>query len=207
MKFEHINNDAIHIFLSKQDLEDRGMSVMNLLGDKSEMEHFFFDLLKEIDDNGDFKHNDSVAFQIIPNKEGLELLVTKNGVDLELLNKFTNISNKVNDFKDTDSNTTKIVNYNNSSLKQLFKVDNLHDIKLLEESLLDNSNYYDDSLFLYNGNYYLLFKFKNMSSLNKCIPIVEEFLNKVDLSVDIIEEHGKNILNSDVLTELNKLYE
>ena len=180
MKFEHINNDAIHIFLSKQDLEDRGMSVMNLLGDKSEMEHFFFDLLKEIDDNGDFKHNDSVAFQIIPNKEGLELLVTKNGVDLELLNKFTNISNKVNDFKDTDSNTTKIVNYNNSSLKQLFKVDNLHDIKLLEESLLDNSNYYDDSLFLYNGNYYLLFKFKNMSSLNKCIPIVEEFLNKVD---------------------------
>lgn len=207
MKFEHINNDAIHIFLSKQDLEDRGMSVMNLLGDKSEMEHFFFDLLKEIDDNGDFKRNDSVAFQIIPNKEGLELLVTKNGVDLELLNKFTNISNKVNDFKDADSNTTKIDNYNNSSLKQLFKVDNLYDIKSLEESLLDNSNYYDDSLFLYNGNYYLLFKFKNMSSLNKCIPIVEEFLNKVDLSVDIIEEHGKNILNSGVLTELNKLYE
>lgn len=207
MKFEHINNDAIHIFLSKQDLEDRGMSVMNLLGDKSEMEHFFFDLLKEIDDNGDFKRNDSVAFQIIPNKEGLELLVTKNGVDLELLNKFTNISSKVNDFKDADSNTTKIDNYNNSSLKQLFKVDNLYDIKSLEESLLDNSNYYDDSLFLYNGNYYLLFKFKNMSSLNKCIPIVEEFLNKVDLSVDIIEEHGKNILNSGVLTELNKLYE
>ena len=207
MKFEHINNDAIHIFLSKQDLEDRGMSVMNLLGDKSEMEHFFFDLLKEIDDNGDFKRNDSVAFQIIPNKEGLELLVTKNGVDLELLNKFTNISSKVNDFKDADSNTTKIDDYNNSSLKQLFKVDNLYDIKSLEESLLDNSNYYDDSLFLYNGNYYLLFKFKNMSSLNKCIPIVEEFLNKVDLSVDIIEEHGKNILNSGVLTELNKLYE
>ncbi|KRL03006.1 adaptor protein MecA [Liquorilactobacillus capillatus] len=77
MEMEKINDNTIRVLLETEDLTERGITVLDLLGNHKEIESFFYSILEEVDVDHEFRENDAVTFQLLPNKNGLELFISK----------------------------------------------------------------------------------------------------------------------------------
>ena len=81
MEMERINENTIRVILGSQDLEERGITVLDLLGNRKQIESFFYSILEEIDQDHTFASDDAVTFQVMPNQNGLELLISRISPD------------------------------------------------------------------------------------------------------------------------------
>ena len=77
MEMERINDNTIRVMIENSDLQERGISIMELLGNHDKIESFFYSILSEVDINHDFNEEDQVTFQILPNRNGLELFISR----------------------------------------------------------------------------------------------------------------------------------
>ncbi|WP_027824770.1 adaptor protein MecA [Lactobacillus psittaci] len=84
MEVNRINENTLRIRLTTAELKERGIGMLDLLGNKSKIQDFLYSVLEEADTSREFVDSQPVAFQVIPNKNGLDLLVAKSkgGADL-----------------------------------------------------------------------------------------------------------------------------
>ena len=78
MEMEHINKNTIRVLINNDDLNARGITILDLLGDHQQIEDFFYSILREVDTDHQFQNNDSVTFQVMPTENGLELFISKS---------------------------------------------------------------------------------------------------------------------------------
>ncbi len=78
MEMERINANTIRVMLGNDDLAQRGITVLDLLGNHKQIESFFYSILDEVDKDHTFATNEAVTFQVMPSQSGLELLISKN---------------------------------------------------------------------------------------------------------------------------------
>lgn len=78
MEMEHINENTIRVLIKSEDLADRGITFLDLLGNHAEIENFFYSILEEVDIDEEFKGSEAVTFQVLPKGDGLELFISKN---------------------------------------------------------------------------------------------------------------------------------
>lgn len=81
MEMEHINDDLIKVLIDTEDLEERGIDFLDLIGDQSRIEKFFYSILEEVDVDRHFHDTEAVTFQVIPNSEGLELYISRANLE------------------------------------------------------------------------------------------------------------------------------
>ncbi len=97
MEIDRIDKNNIRVFLVHKDLEERGVTILDLLGNQMQVEKFFYSILEEVDTDHSFSGTQAVTFQVMPNEDGLELLISKtprnyeNNINSEI--KKNNISN------------------------------------------------------------------------------------------------------------------
>lgn len=84
MEMEHINENTIRVMIGHDDLEERGVSFLDLLGNHREIENFFYSILEEVDIEEEFQSSEAVTFQVLPKGDGLELFISKNMPDEEI---------------------------------------------------------------------------------------------------------------------------
>ncbi|GKT03599.1 adaptor protein MecA [Furfurilactobacillus sp. WILCCON 0119] len=78
MEMERINENTIRVLIGNEDLSARGITVLDLLGNHQQIERFFYSILEEVDVDHQFQDNEAVTFQVLPNRNGLELFISKN---------------------------------------------------------------------------------------------------------------------------------
>ncbi len=81
MEMERINENTIRVLIGNDDLTQRGITVLDLLGNHKQIESFFYSILEEVDVDHQFQETDAVTFQVLPNRNGLELFISKGGAD------------------------------------------------------------------------------------------------------------------------------
>lgn len=81
MEMERINDNLIKVLIGSEDLEERGIDFLDLIGDQSRIEKFFYSILEEVDVDRHFHDSEAVTFQVIPNSEGLELYISRANVE------------------------------------------------------------------------------------------------------------------------------
>lgn len=81
MEMEHINENLIKVLIESEDLEERGIDFLDLIGDQSRIEKFFYSILEEVDVDHHFHDTEAVTFQVIPNSNGLELYISRANLD------------------------------------------------------------------------------------------------------------------------------
>ena len=79
MEMEHINENTIRVLIENADLEERGITFLDLLGNHKQIESFFYSILEEVDVDEQFHESDAITFQVLPNGNGLELFISKGG--------------------------------------------------------------------------------------------------------------------------------
>ncbi|APT18915.1 hypothetical protein LA20533_06485 [Amylolactobacillus amylophilus DSM 20533 = JCM 1125] len=80
MEMKRVNENTIRVVLGAKDLEERGITMLDLLGNQGQIENFFYSILSEVDSEHAFADSEAVTFQVMPNTNGLELLISKSGV-------------------------------------------------------------------------------------------------------------------------------
>lgn len=78
MEMERINENTIRVVIENEDLEERGITFLDLLGNQKQIESFFYSILEEVDVEEQFQETEAVTFQVLPNRNGIELFISKN---------------------------------------------------------------------------------------------------------------------------------
>ncbi|MGY3723899.1 adapter protein MecA 1/2 [Granulicatella balaenopterae] len=78
MEMEHINENTVLIRVANQDLIDRGVNLVDLFTNPTQVEPFFHGLLEELDLLDFFEETEALTFQVMPNTEGLEIYVSES---------------------------------------------------------------------------------------------------------------------------------
>ena len=221
MEMEHINENTIRVLIESADLEERGVTFLDLLGNHKQIENFFYSILEEVDVDEQFHESDAITFQVLPNGNGLELFISKGGPLNDQLD-FSSASEDLNsdefsqyikkqmiqNAEKSDNKTDEYVNHTEDETKEIvLKFNEFEDmIELSKMMHLDNAV---TNLFLYKDIYYLnlIFFIDELTerSADEEIALALEFADKTPVTQGILEEHGKLIMEKKAL-ELTRHY-
>lgn len=212
MEVEHVNENMIRVFLANHDLEERGVDVLDLLGNRKQIESFFYSILEEVDTDHKFSKDQAVTFQVMPNTKGLELLITRIPSEMD---------DKTTDFNLLDEDSAKteveakatedtIDSATSSTAKQqviLVSFDQFEDFVDLSRNLVLEAGQSD--LYQYQGRFYLkltLFvdELRNLN-VDDIQAIAAEYGNLETQAPETIAEFGQEVMSQTAL-ELARYY-
>lgn len=223
MEMEHINENLIKVLIRQEDLEERGIDFLDLIGDQSSIESFFYSILEEVDVDKHFQGSEAVTFQVMPNKEGLELYISRTNFDEmdeiwedELTKHLIERKRKMNDKKsnqdENKSEKTILDLFDNqdknkdAEIKQsvegeIIKFANLEDFLNLSREVTTDLIHAD--LYHMNSNYFLVIDFVDSSiveeyAYNKLLTMLE-YGEKVKVTESVLQEHGEVLRSKDAL--------
>ena len=192
MEMKRINENTIRVLLNNEDLNERGITVLDLLNHNQQIEDFFYSILEEVDADHQFQDNDLVTFQVRPQQDGLELYITKtdpaslkkgtpagqppldqdqitNLIKKELVGRDRQEShpdhNHENNVSAGDEPEAAIDNPDIEKNVCVLRIDDFEDLVALAKSARDNINAVSD-LYRYRNNDYLLLTFIDDGSLS-----------------------------------------
>lgn len=222
MEMERINENTIRVLISNDDLDARGITILDLLGDHQQIEDFFYSILREVDTDHQFADNDSVTFQVMPTGNGLELFISKNSTD-EKVNSENNEeiahyikqniikarqSSPSEPITDGSDRQTKI-NTTRSATNEQERENHWRVILFSSfEDLIDYSHLQEDvdlvsELYKYNHHYFLALRYTqpvdSENSIKDDLALAYEYGNPTATTVDFLAEHAKKIMSGSAL--------
>ena len=233
MEMEHINDNLIKVMINTNDLEERGINFLDLIGDQSSIEQFFYSILEEVDVDQHFQESEAVTFQVMPNKDGLELYISKNNFD-ELENVWENeVTKRIEEYKqqrirnkerleareefkaekkkaeDKGERTSDDRKFKADLDSVFFDMIRFSNIELaIEASKIIEDTKYEQSLYYFNDEYFMVFMegvFLNpLYPSDELWPILE-YGNTTLLGAHYVQEHGKLVIDKNAIQTLNDL--
>lgn len=222
MEMERINENTIRILIGNDDLDKRGITVLDLLGNHKQIESFFYSILEEVDKDHQFQNNDAVTFQVLPNQNGLELFISK---DVDISNSEMMLDSKgdesdkrdrVSKFIDEHPDSGKSQSVGDSKTNDEFghqkrtvilEFDQLNDFIDLAKALrLENGT---SDLYLYQDKYYLVLQLFSNDPVDMVVSdevaIANEYGRKTTVTKDLLTEYGQHLMENSAL-ELSRYY-
>ena len=218
---ERINENTIRVLIGNDDLDKRGITVLDLLGNHKQIESFFYSILEEVDKDHQFQNNDAVTFQVLPNQNGLELFISKD-VDMSD-NEMLLDSSKSHDKRDRVS---KYIDDHAGDKKHMSDSDNKTDDenKRPNRTIILEFDQFDDfislakalrledgtsDLYLYQGKYYLELVLYSSDPVDMIVSdevaIANEYGKKTTVTDDVLHEYGEHLMENSAL-ELSRYY-
>ncbi len=222
MEIEHINEDTIRVRIKNEDLEARGYTFLDLLGNQKQIETFFYSILEEVDIDEEFQESDAVTFQVMPSRNGLELFISKN---TDIHENFLSDADFSSEYGDSESNQdfSQFESFKKSKKTKEEAADFTQDDSgnhriVIEfqhfEQLVQLAQIYQtesgySSLYKYNKKYYLDLNFMNdefsLLTPREETALVLEYGEESQISPDVLIEHGDLIIE-DVALETIRHY-
>jgi len=190
MRLERLAYDKMKIFLTYEDLEERGISTDKTWTDVPVIDDMFQDMIAEASQELDFDAEGPVVVEVfsIP-AQGVVVIVTKTE---EL-------------FNDIEEPVLEWQLSNTKNDPQLFQfVDIEHVIQISKR--LTSLDIKGGNLYSFEGMYYLHFEEDDISHLQKktLISILKEYGEKSKLTIHQIEEYGNLIVQSMAVQQMYK---
>lgn len=213
MEVEHINEDTIRVRIENADLEARGYTFLDLLGNQKQIETFFYSILEEVDIDEEFQESDAVTFQVMPSKNGLELFISKSadvhenflsGAEMEDYEDLpsTEDYSRFDELRRGKRSKDEVVDKEESNKKERDNQTLVIEFKFFEQVIQLAKVFQTESgfssLYQFNGMYYLEIKFMNdefsLRTPKEETAMVLEYGEKSHVSPDVLIEHGKLVI-------------
>lgn len=233
MEMERINENTIRVLIENEDLEERGITFLDLLGNHKQIESFFYSILEEVDVEEQFQETEAVTFQVLPNRNGIELFISKNmmlgdDADLpdlaDLLNQDSfsdflknqldggadlTVENTVELKAEEELNEIKLVS-DNPLLDYVVRFSCFEDlVSLAKETKFDLVETYLYSMSKEKDSYYLHLAFPTAEmspeQINDDLSLVLEFSTASTVTPEILGEYGQLVMERSAL-EQTKYY-
>ena len=187
MKLERLTNNKIKIFLTLDDLIDRGITKEDILGNSLKVHKLFQDMVEEACEELSFKMSGSIAIEIfsLP-AQGLIIIVTKD--EEELFNneeEFLDLQVKID-----ESPHILYVFHDFEDIIQLCH-------RLTFQGMLNSS------LYFYEGKYYLLIENVKDATYETVISLAAEYGHASTLTLCRINEYGTRLIEKEAIHALS----
>ncbi|WP_179395139.1 adaptor protein MecA [Lacticaseibacillus absianus] len=216
MEMERINDNTIRVLLGNEDLAERGITVLDLLGNHKTIENFFYSILDEVDKDHSFATDSAVTFQVMPSQSGLELLISRTMMDEDEseaddeaddqdVNVPDFIRQQLNQLDTDDKDATDeggFIDANESGKEELvLQMRDFEDFIALAGVLrLEGAS---SDLYRYNDRYYLVLTFYpnhiTPEEAKDQIAVALEYGHKVAISSAVLSEYGKLLMPTSAL--------
>ncbi|MGM9909101.1 MAG: adaptor protein MecA [Limosilactobacillus vaginalis] len=228
MEMERINENTIRVLISNDDLDARGITILDLLGDHQQIEDFFYSVLREVDTDHQFADNDSITFQVMPTGNGLELFISKNNADGQVndenneeiahyikqnLMRTPKVADKAQTTDESAAPATGAAKPANDSASQTAKwqvvaFTSFED--LIAYAHLQTDQELASELYKYTGRYYLALQtvepVTSDNTVKDTLALAYEYGNPTATSVDFLAEHGKKLMSGTALATIRHYF-
>ncbi|MDN3016679.1 genetic competence negative regulator [Paenibacillus sp. BSR1-1] len=182
MRLERLTANKIKIFLTSDDLIDRGLSKEDIWKDSSKWNQLFHDMLEEASEEFDVDIQGSVAVEIFSlQAQGMIMIITVNEAEEDeeiLYDGFIEMQVRVGGFDDL-----------------IYEFEDFEDIISLAQRL-SYMNIFGGSLYFMNNHYYFLMEKLDSNINEQAACIFSEFGNASIISPFVLMEYGKGIIEN-----------
>jgi adapter protein MecA 1/2 len=188
MRLERLTNNKIKIFITIDDLSDRGLTKEDIWKDSLKWHQLFHDMLEEASEEFDLDIIGSVAVEIFSlHAQGMVMIVTMIEQD--------------EDEEQFDDGIIEMQVTVDGSEDILFEFENVEDVIQLAKRLLD-SGIVGGSLHFMNDHYYLLMNGILPDETNKTVSLMAEYGVPSILSIHRLLEYGNEIMEERAVESL-----
>ncbi|AZP05047.1 adaptor protein MecA [Jeotgalibaca ciconiae] len=207
MEMENINENTIRVLIENEDLEERGITFLDLLGNQKQIESFFYSILEEVDVDNQFQETDAITFQVLPKGNGLELYISKgDSEDFDTFDGFDPTEQVIDYIKKhteaSDHTTESLAKENEAGNLELMTEfsDFENFVEVAKRLYLESGS---STLYHYNNHYYLSIEFyldeMAVTDLEDQLMIITEFGEESRLTKEVLSEYGKVIMSEKAL--------
>ncbi|WP_080874977.1 adaptor protein MecA [Oceanobacillus timonensis] len=226
MEIERINENTIKFYISYVDIEELGFEKEEIWYNRERSEQLFWQMMDEVNYREDFNPEGPLWIQVQAMEKGLEIVVTKakvskNGEHLELETEDGNIDlpvdNQLENILDEkfgeskqDTETEKDDEMAEENLWIIVEFDEFENLIQLSHQLHDLSDFGEETLYTYKGNYYLYMEFSydvlDEHRQEDVISQVLEYASDSSISIHLLEEYGKKIMENDTFEQVRNYF-
>jgi adapter protein MecA 1/2 len=192
MKLERLTKNKIKIFLTFDDLIDRGLTKEDVHGNSLKVHKLFQEMIEEACEELSFKMSGSIAIEIFSlQAQGLIIIVTKDEEDImvdDAGDEFLDLHVKVGENPDI-----------------LYRFSDLEDVIQLCYSL-KSIGIEHSSLYRYEGNYYLLIGHVQEKKYDAAISLAAEYGSVSTLTLFRVHEYGKLVITDEAVGVLTNYF-
>lgn len=217
MEVHRISENTIRVTMDADELKERGITMLDLLGNKSQIQHFFYQILSEVDTDHTFAKGNPVTFQVMPSSSGLELLISKvpdsdddssNNQNDQLRDLLKGLGAGDDDQRKTEINddSEKLVSDN----RRVFKLDSIDLVAALADALKVEG--LASSLYTYHHEYYLDLAYLDDNYVElkpeDTWVIANEYGNGMtEKQFQRIKKNGKCLIGQDALGNIREYFD
>lgn len=200
MRLERLNGDRIKIFLTFDDLKERGITKEDMWHDLPRVEKLFRDMMLEADDELGFEASGPIDVEVfsLP-AQGMVVIVSKGRNDHN--------DDTEDDFEDDDDFIQMQVTLDESK-DVLYQFEQFDDVIALSKTLHD-LGISAGSLFLFENKYYIHFDEHHLSddtNLETLVAILAEYGNTSTITIYRLEEYGKCLMKDAAISDLYRYF-
>ncbi len=196
MRLERLNYNKIKIFLTSDDLVDRGLTKDDLWKDTFKVHQLFRDMLEEASEELDFEVGGSIAVEVYSQPaQGMVVIVTsdENEESLELIEE-----------EFTDDYIEMQVTLDESD-DIFFEFASFEDVISLAKKLYPLEQC-EGQLYSYNNHFYLYFEEEPLMNVDNFVAILAEYGNPSTLTIHRVEEYGKQLMKCDAILQVHHYF-
>jgi adapter protein MecA 1/2 len=195
MRLERLTYNKIKVFLTFDDLLERGLTKEDLWQDAPKVQQLFRDMMDEASLELGFEADGPIAVEVFSlQAQGMVVIVTKETADYEDPDEFLDEYIEMQVTLD-------------ESYDIFYEFNTFEDVLSLAKRMfaLDITG---GSLYSYQQKYYLLFEDNEFGDKNvdNMIALLAEFGNPATVTTYRVNEYGKELMKEQALTQINKYF-
>lgn len=190
MRLERLSSNQFKIFLTFDDLIERGLTKDDLWHDLPAMQALFHDMMFEASDELGFELEGVLLVQVhVLQAQGMLIVVTQNDTEQE--------DDEYLEMKVTLDESNELI----------FLFESFEDIIQLSKSVID-TEIGGGSVFYYDNRYYMMFTDQDVMDINKenVIALLSEYASPSVVTSHRLIEYGKVILDNNAIAQINTYF-
>jgi adapter protein MecA 1/2 len=189
MRLERLNYDKIKIFITTDDLNDRGLTKEDLWKDSLKVHQLFRDMMNEASEELGFEAHGPIAVEVYSlHAQGMVVIVTNSQETDEIDDDFSD---------DYIEMQVKL----DESFDVIYEYESFEDIIQLSNCLY-KQNVPGGMVIFYQERYYLLLSDDQHVELDNLVAILAEYGSPSTLTVHRLKEYGKIIMEDKAIQEI-----
>lgn len=194
MRLERLNYNKIKIFLTLDDLTDRGLTKDDLWKDSFKVHQLFKDMMNEANVELGFEANGPIAVEVYSlQAQGMVVIVTKNQE-----------ADRDDDDYDDDYIEMQVKLDENADV--IYEFQTFEDVIQLSKSL-HRMGINGGSVYQFNGIYFLCLDFLGDNPVERVVAILAEFGSPATITIYRLEEYGNKIMNGNAVETIQKHFQ
>lgn len=214
MDIERINENTLKLFITYNDIEDRGYSREEIWYNRSKGEELFWDVIGEVNTEDYFDLEGPIWIHINASEQGLEVIVTRaNMADAENtstphVEEHTQMASHLKEMEDAlfEALDAEVIEQENAANLRFF-------FKDIDEVIPVAKRFghlgIATSLYQYEGYYYLVMHTSSMEDADKVKnmnAVVKEYLRPSKVTIHRLQEYGQLIMDHNCFEQMNEYF-